>query len=131
MASAGKKYIEFISSFNNKEVGRKRLEQITESKKEENRNYKGINFFSDTDLKILLTLIRGEFNISGFRNKNLQKFLGYSANKISRLIKRLRVHGLIKKAADTYKYYLTKLGKETIVMAQKIKELVIIPSYCY
>jgi hypothetical protein len=33
--------------------------------------------------------------------------------------------------ADTYKYYLTKLGKETIVMAQKIKELVIIPSYCY
>lgn len=131
LKAANKRYLEFISSFNNKEVGRKRLEQITESKKEENRNYKGINFFSDTDLKILLTLIRGEFNISGFRNKNLQKFLGYSANKISRLIKRLRVHGLIKKAADTYKYYLTKLGKETIVMAQKIKELVIIPSYCY
>ena len=131
LKAANKRYLEFISSFNNKEVGRKRLQQITESKKEENRNYKGINFFSDTDLKILLTLIRGEFNISGFRNKNLQKFLGYSANKISRLIKRLRVHGLIKKAADTYKYYLTKLGKETIVMAQKIKELVIIPSYCY
>ena len=75
--------------------------------------------------------MRGEFNISGLRNKNLQKLLGFSGNKISRLIKRLRVHGLIKKASDSYKYYITKAGKETIIIAQKIKELVLIPAYCY
>jgi len=75
--------------------------------------------------------MRGEFNISGLRNKNLQKLLGFSGNKISRLIKRLRVHGLIKKATDSYKYYITKFGKETIIMAQKIKELVIIPAFSY
>jgi uncharacterized membrane protein len=78
-----------------------------------------------------MAIVRGEFNINGFRNKNLKKILDYPSSKISRLIKRLLVHGLIKKAADSYKYYTTKIGKETIIMAQKIKELVMLPAYCY
>jgi DNA-binding MarR family transcriptional regulator len=128
---SNKRYLEFISAFDNKEIGRKRLEKVTSSINESNRNYKGFNFFSKYDLTVLLTIIRGEFNINGFRNKNLQKLLGLTSSKISRLIKRLRVHGLIKKASDSYKYYLTKIGKETIIMAQKIKEQVLVPAYCY
>ena len=113
--------MEFISAFDNKEVGRKRLEKVTSSKNDNNRNYKGFNFFSAADLSFLLVILRGEFNIYGFRNKNLQELLGLSGIKISRLIKRLHVHGLIKKATDSYKYYITKIGKETITMAQKLK----------
>ena len=128
---ANRRYLEFISAFDNKEVGRKRLEKVTSSKIENNRNYKGFNFFSKDDLAILMVMVRGEFNINGFRNKNLQKILAYKGSKISRLIKRLRIHGLIKKASDSYKYYLTKIGKETIIMAQKIKELVMVPAYCF
>lgn len=128
---ANRRYLEFISAFDNKEVGRKRLEKVTSSKIENNRNYKGFNFFSKDDLAILMVIVRGEFNINGFRNKNLQKILAYKGSKISRLIKRLRIHGLIKKASDSYKYYLTKIGKETIIMAQKIKELVMVPAYCF
>ncbi|MDO8952643.1 MAG: hypothetical protein Q7U86_08475 [Draconibacterium sp.] len=37
------------------------------------------------------------------------------------------VQGLIKKATDSYKYYLTKIGKEIIIMAQKIIELALLP----
>jgi hypothetical protein len=59
------------------------------------------------------------------------KLLGCNGAKASRLIKRLRVYGLIKKVADFYKYYLTKLDKETIIMSQKIKELVIVPAFSY
>lgn len=131
LKSANKRYLEFISAFDNKEVGRKRLEKVTSSKSENNRNYKGFNFFSADDLTLLMTIIRGEFNINGFRNKNLQKLLGFDSAKVSRLIKRLKVHGLIKKATHSYKYYLTKIGKEAIIMAQKIKELVLVPAFCY
>ena len=131
LKAANKRYLDFIAAFDNKEVGRKRLEKVTVSKTENNRNYKGINFFNKDDLKILLAILRGEFNINGFRNKNIQKLLGFNSAKISRLIKRLRVHGLVKKAKDTYKYYLTKLGKETIIMSQKITELVLVPAFCY
>jgi predicted transcriptional regulator len=131
LKAANKRYLDFIAAFDNRQVGRKRLQHVTESKTENNRRYKGFNFFKKDDLCILLAILRGEFNISGFRNKNIQKMLGFNGAKISRLIKRLRVHGLIKKASDSYKYYLTKLGKETIIMSQKIKELVLVPAFCY
>ena len=131
MKATNKRYLDFIAAFENRQVGRKRLEHVTESKTENNRNYKGFNFFNKDDLAVLLTILHGEFNINGFRNKNIQKLLKLSSAKISRLIKRLIVHGLIKKTADAYKYYLTKLGKETIIMSQKIKELVLVPAFCY
>lgn len=131
LKASNRRYLEFISAFDNKEVGRKRLEEVSSSKVSNNRNYKGINFFNKDDLAVLLAIIRGEVNINGFRNKHLQKALGFNGQKISRIIKRFHVHGLIKKVADSYKYYLTKMGKQTIIMAQKIKEIILVPAYCY
>ena len=48
---------------------------------------------------------------------------------ISRILKRLHVHGLIKKVGTTYKYYLTRFGREVIAMALKLKEMVVIPQF--
>jgi predicted transcriptional regulator len=131
LKAANRRYLDFIAAFDNKQPGRKRLEHVTESKTENNRTYKGFNFFHKDDLSILMAILSGEFNINGFRNKHLKKLLGFNSAKVSRLIKRLRVHRLIKKATDSYKYYLTKLGKETIIMSQKIKKLVLVPAFCY
>jgi hypothetical protein len=72
LKASNKRYLEFISAFDNKEVGRKRLEKVTSSKIDNNRNYKGFNFFSKDDLSVLTAIARGEFNINGLRNKNLQ-----------------------------------------------------------
>jgi len=92
------------------------------------RNYKGLNFFSKADKKIVLTLARGEFNIYGFRSKDLAKYLiQHSTDQLSRLLKRLRVHGLIRKIGKSYKYYLTALGKEIITCSQKVINMVMIP----
>ena len=130
--ASNKRYLEFISAFDNKEAGRKRLDKITKPKQENNRNYKGFNLFAKDDLSLLLTVLRGEYNISGFRNKDLRLRLPeFNTSKISRLIKRLKVFGLIKKAGKTYKYYLTRLGKELIITAEKLKEIVLIPSLNY
>lgn len=131
LKASNNRYLEFISAFDNKETGYKRLEKITQTTEVSNRNYRGFNFFSKDDLAILHAIIRGEFNIQGFRNKHLRTFLNTSSNKVSRVIKRLWSHGLIKKAKDCYKYYVTKLGKECIIMAEKIKELVIVPAFAY
>ena len=45
---------------------------------------------------------------------------------MSRILRRLRTHALIKKRA-TAKYYLSALGKQVIAPGLKLKELVIIP----
>ena len=130
--ASNKRYIEFISAFDNKVAGRKRLNNVTKQKKENNRNYKGFNLFSDADLSLLLTVLRGEHNIFGFRNKDIKLRLPeFNTGKISRLIKRLKVFKLIKRAGKTYKYYLTKLGKELVIAAEKLKETVLIPALNY
>jgi Mn-dependent DtxR family transcriptional regulator len=50
---------------------------------------------------------------------------------MSRLLKRLRVHGLIKKVRRRYKYYLTEFGRQVATMALKLRELYIIPSLAH
>lgn len=130
--ASNRRYIEFISAIDNKDAGRKRLEKVSQSKKENDRNYKGFNFFNQTDLSIMLSVLKGQFNISGFRNADIRKLIPLlNPGQVSRLFKRLKVHGLIKKVGKTYKYYITKLGKEVVLTAQKLKETVLIPALNY
>ncbi len=51
-----------------------------------------------------------------------------NGSQISRMLKRLRNHGLIKKVGRTYKYYLTNLGRKVVMTALKLRRIVIIPS---
>lgn len=127
LAPANRRYLEFISAIDDKKVGREKLQKVSRPHTEGERSYKGFNFFDERDEKLLLSIARGEFCISGLRNKHLQALLDWSPWKISQCLKRLRLHGLIKKIGGAYKYYLTDFGKEVICMAQKIKELVMIP----
>lgn len=52
---------------------------------------------------------------------------GLSSGQVSRLLKRLRTHGLIKKTAHGYKYYLTALGRQVTALGLRLKNLVIVP----
>lgn len=72
----------------------------------------------------------GEFNINGFRNKNLREILKnkFNSAQMTRVIKRLYVFGLIKKVKNSFKYYLTKFGKKVIAAGLIVKEFNIIPS---
>ena len=45
----------------------------------------------------------------------------------ARLLKRLRLHGWIKKVGKTYKYYLTELGRRAVLVGLKLKEHLIVP----
>jgi DNA-binding HxlR family transcriptional regulator len=69
-----------------------------------------------------------EFIISGVQNKALRaRFPQFNSGQMSRLLRRLRTHGLIKKTRHCYKYYLTALGKQAAAPGLKLKELIIIP----
>jgi len=64
------------------------------------RNYKGLNFFSKADKKIVLTLARGEFNIYGFRSKDLAKHLiQHSKDQPKQITQRLECMDLSRKLA--------------------------------
>lgn len=129
LKAANQRYLEFISSFPDPSDGIKKLKTLSQTVVSGERTYKGFNLFSAEDHKLLIVIARGEFNISGFRNQSLQPFLTQkNPGQISRILKRLRLHGLIKKVGRTYKYYLTSLGKSVVTLGLRLKELFIIPS---
>jgi hypothetical protein len=66
--------------------------------------------------------------IRGVSNRaNRKRFPCKTSPQVSRMLKRLRIHGLIKKVGRTYHYYLTQLGRTVAIAGIKIKELVLIP----
>ena len=127
LVSANQRYLEFLSAIDDHSIGHKKLEKATEPKTVEKRKYKGINFFCKTDKKLMLTLARGEFNIYGFRKKDIEQYIDFTKSQLSRTFKRLRVLGIIKKVGKSYKYYLTRFGKEITNCSQKVIEMVMVP----
>ena len=129
LQAANRRYLDFLSELDDPSVGIPAVEKIAETVRKEERTYRGFNFFSKSDLDLFTTLLRGEFHISGFNNASLRQHLnGLSGSQVSRLLKRLRLHGLIKKIGHTYKYYLTTIGKRAAITALKLRHIVVIPS---
>jgi hypothetical protein len=126
--AANRRYLEFLSAIEDPRNGRDKLDRLSRPVQNEGRSYPGFNLFDAADEALLTAIARGEFNISGMKNKTLRRFLAdKNSGQMSRLLKRLRLHGLIKKVGHTYKYYLTPFGKAAITTALKLRELVIIP----
>jgi menaquinone-dependent protoporphyrinogen IX oxidase len=133
LSASNQRYLKFISSIATPQVGVKQLHRLAETKTEDQHRHKGFNLFSEEDTFLFRTLLQGEFCISGFTNKQLrtQYLSNKSASQVTRLLKRLRVHGVIKKVGKRYKYYLTDFGRQTAAMALKLREMVVIPTLAY
>jgi hypothetical protein len=129
LLAANRRYLAFLSDLSDPSVGVQRIEHLAEPTRQDERSYRGFNLFSAADLALFTALARGEWQISGFRNSSLRRVLShYSGPQLSRLLKRLHVHGLIKKIGHTYKYYLTHAGQQAVLTALKLRALVVIPS---
>lgn len=122
LRAATRSYLEFLSAIATPEVGVQRLNRLTETQVEHDHRYKGFNLLAETDAAVLRLLLRGEFAISGLTARTLHAWLpAKTTGQISRLLKRLRVHGLLKKVGRHFKYYLTELGREVATMALKLR----------
>lgn len=90
LKDVNQRYLEFVSTFDDNSGGEKKLGELSSSVKENDRSYKGFNFFCPADQRLFETLARGEFNIKGFQNKTLRRHIpGISSLAITRILKRL------------------------------------------
>ncbi len=89
----------------------------------EGRRYRALNPLGE-DARLLGVISRGEFLITGFRNRDIREALHGSesdaekrrrqAGAVTRLLGILRAHGLIKKVPRTHRYLLTVQGTSVI-----------------
>ncbi|MBI1745456.1 MAG: MarR family transcriptional regulator [Acidobacteria bacterium] len=133
-----RRYLEFLSALADPSQGIKRRAKVSKTVESHDRTYKGFNFYSEEDHILFTVLARGEFNIYGLQNKNLRQHLSdKSSSAITRILKRLKAHGLVKKVAHSYKYHLTQLGKAVIAVGLTIREMLVVPglaeikSFCH
>lgn len=128
--AATQRYLGFLGDLEDRSGGVRRLDKITTPVLDgNNRRWRGFNLFSRPDYQALLMVLLGEYCISGMSNRLLRTLLpDYTSGRMSRLLKRLRLHGLIKKIGHTYKYYVTATGRQLLLTLLKIREHVIIPT---
>jgi hypothetical protein len=94
--------------------------------RKDGRRYRGLNAWNEEDFKLLAFLGRGELALNGFRNKDLRASLYPCANEpdsaerkrqsgaVSRRIRLLRAHGLIRKVARENRYVLSPKGQDFV-----------------
>lgn len=128
MAAANQRYLEFLSAIDDPTSGIRNLDRISAPARKGERSFRGFNLFTPLDRRLFEVVLEGQFNVSGFRNKDLrQRFSDYTASQVSRLLTRLRLHGLIKKVSHRSKYYLTRLGRAVAVVALGLRTFFLIP----
>jgi hypothetical protein len=128
---ANHRYLEALSSTSGAVPLRSLAERMCRPVVQENRRYRALNPWSPQDAKLLEIINRGEFAVNGFRNRDIRQLyfqrrsdprqLKRQVGQMSRLLRLLRAHGLIKKVSRTHRYVLTVQGRTAItaVMAAR------------
>jgi predicted transcriptional regulator len=129
------RYLDYLSKMADNSTGLAELRLFTERKTENNRNFQGFNPLNRDDCIIFQQLVNKSFIANGFTNKSIKLTLSqqmeaknWNTGKVSRLIKRLRVFGLVRKVQKTYKYFLTEKGRMLTTLAIKLRNITVIPA---
>jgi hypothetical protein len=89
------------------------------------RRVRALNPLAESDSALLQAVARGEFFINGFRNRDLRTLLYRVEPKdekearrqsaaVTRKIRLLRAHGVVKKVPKTQRYVITEYGRAAI-----------------
>ncbi len=129
--SITKRYIDALPETDLDTLPLKEINNISSKKEVNGRNYSAFNILNEETLKVFKTISNGKYLINGFTNKMIRKGI-YSdsetkqnINRTTRLLSKLKAHGIIKKVAKKNKYYLTTNGRKIInsVLLYTRKEL--------
>ena len=124
------RYLDFIGTLEDPTKARLNLDQISAPTRDsQDRSWRGFNLFLTEDQIVLQAILRGEFTINGINNKRLRALLpGKTSAQIARILRRLRLHRLIKRVGKTYRYYLTAIGRRLLTVAFKLRQWMILPN---
>ena len=112
-----KRYLAAMPDISMEKVPEKEVMSVSASKEVDGRRYSGFNLLSEETFLILSTIASGDFILNGFDNKSLRRRIYKNSEdkkavgKTTRLLSKLKAHGLIKKVSRKNRYYLTSRGR--------------------
>lgn len=97
------------------------VQHLCQPMRQQGQRYRALNPWSQADGKLLEVVNRGEFAINGFRNRDLRERLFSTkasapeqkrrAASITRKLRLLRAHGLIRKVSGTHRYLVSEKAR--------------------
>ena len=105
--------------------------KISSSKKVAGRTVTAFNVWNPETVVLMETICDGRFLIKGFRNKDIAHLIYPNikdakklSSKVSRTLKKLRQHGLIKKVPRSRRYHVTSKGRNIMSTLIEIRHTV-------
>jgi hypothetical protein len=129
-AQSNGRFIQALDSFRPKRTAIPQLDRICEGHTVSGRRVPGINPVSAKSCELFLAVFRGQHLLNGFRNKDIvaalyPKSSGAQAcrhrERVSRLLSRLRGHGLIGKVPHSRLYRIKERGHQVVTAAIRFR----------
>ena len=123
--SSNERYLDSLSAADTSITYGRLIEKISQPTKWKKQRVRALYPNTTSDLSLFRAVSHGEFVLNGFSNGDLRKILfpdcqhqkrSYSS-KVTRMIRMLRAHHLIRKVPSRNRYFLTQFGMQLIAAA--------------
>lgn len=122
--ASNQRYLEALVAVDSSVPLKKVLEAVSQPVRHAGHRSRGLHPLVGEDARLAEQLLRGEFSINGFRNRDIRRALFGDAKdakavrqqsaKVSRLLRLFRDHGLIYRVKGTHRYQLSKHGRRVL-----------------
>ena len=123
-AACNRRYLEALASVSQKTPVGALSARFCQGLVKDGRRYRALNPWGRDDAALLEAISRGEFTINGLRNRDLRRLLWAKpgspkeekrrAGAVTRKLRLLRAHGLLRKVSGTHRYVVTEEGRKVI-----------------
>lgn len=114
------RFINALPEINMDQVSLSSLNHVSQRTEVNGRIYSAMNLLNLETLTLMQEISKGKYLINGFTNKDIRNVIFSDAqsastiNRMTRLLSKLRAHGIIKRVTRKNKYYLTDKGRKMI-----------------
>ena len=130
--AANERYLEALSVVDVPSPARDLLDAVSRPVVKDKRPYRALRPVSSQDAAVFEAVLSGQFLLKGFTNCNLRNLLSPGAasdlqerrrasGRMTRLLRLLRAHGLIRKVSGTRYYRVTARGQRIMSGALKLR----------
>jgi hypothetical protein len=132
--AANERYLEALAVVGQPQPVRQTFDPVSRRIVHQGRPYRGLRPLTPEETDLFRAVLRGEFLIQGFRNPDLRRRLfpeatddprrkRQASGRVTRLLRLLRAHGLIRKVSATRYYRVTGKGQQVMNIALQLREV--------
>jgi hypothetical protein len=132
--AANQRYLEALSVVERPAPAQQVLDPVSRRVVKQGRAYRALRPITAEESSLFQAILRGEHLLQGFRNKDLRGWLAaadetdparrrQTSGRITRQLRLLRAHGLIRKVSKTRYYRVTNKGHQVMTTALRIRSL--------